>query len=97
MSLIERLRRMFGFGPNGETAGITCHEALEVINEFLDGELDERPMADVQAHFEVCRRCYPQLRLEEAFREAMRRAAQGEKAPPHLRSRVKELLSRADA
>lgn len=72
---------------------ITCEEALVFLQEYLDGELDEVARERVQAHFDVCRRCYPHLRLEESYRAAVRRAAGGREAPPALRARVAELLS----
>lgn len=98
MSLMKKLTRIFrrdGAGATGRRP-ITCHEALAVVNEFLDGELENITEAEVTAHFEVCRMCYPHLELEKAFREAMHRATRGERAPPELRAKVKELLARAD-
>lgn len=74
---------------------ITCEEALTFINEFLDGELEGVTRERVEAHFEVCGRCYPHLQTEEAFRAALRRAAAGQQAPPELRDRVLHLLSEA--
>lgn len=99
MSLIGKLKRMLGLGAGGHGGGalaITCEEALSLVNEFLDGEVENVGRAELEAHFEVCRMCYPHLRLERSFREAMRRAARGEGAPPELRAKVRELLARAD-
>jgi mycothiol system anti-sigma-R factor len=73
---------------------ISCRAALSAVYEFLDGELDEVSGERVRAHFEACGRCYPHLRLEESFREALRRACAGEKPPPDLRSRLQALLHR---
>lgn len=75
---------------------ISCQDALKLIYEFLDGELDHVPEEEVRAHFDVCQRCFPHLRLEEAFRAAVKRACRGECAPPELRSRVAELLGEID-
>lgn len=74
---------------------ISCEEALALINEFIDGELEDVPYARVKAHYDVCRHCYPHLRLEESFRQAVRRAASRPHAPDDLRNRVQELLSEA--
>ena len=78
---------MFGGGgaPQngaGNAEMISCEEALSVIYEFLDGELEEVSEQQVRAHFDVCQRCYPQLRLEESFRAAVQNATRGEAAPP---------------
>ncbi len=51
----------------------------------------------MKAHFEVCKRCYPHLHVEEAFREALCRAAAEERAPTALKARLMELLAEADA
>lgn len=112
MSIFDSLKRLFGGSPgNGdgrrvdpdsggssmdELEMIPCEEALRLVHDYLDGELDGVPETQVRKHFEVCGRCYPHLRLETAYREAMRRAASGEEAPPKLRTRVLELLAEAD-
>ncbi len=43
---------------------IPCEEALRLVHEYLDGELDDVPRSRVKRHFDVCGRCYPHLRLE---------------------------------
>jgi len=80
-----------GCGPGS----ITCEDALRVVHDFLDGELEGVTLAEVKAHFEVCQRCYPHLRFEQAFREAMRRACARETAPPALRDKLERLLAEA--
>ena len=74
---------------------ISCEEALRLVHDFLDGELEGVSPAEVKAHFEVCRGCYPHLRLERAFREAMKRACTRQTAPATLRDKVARLLSEA--
>jgi anti-sigma factor (TIGR02949 family) len=73
--------------------GITCREAMTRVQEFLDGELEDASIDRVRAHFEVCSRCYPHLRFERSFREALARVTRGEAAPPELKRRVVELLA----
>jgi len=75
---------------------ITCREAVAALYEFLDGELGPVSHEEVKAHFDVCQRCYPHLRLEEAFRAALQRACAGAAAPETLRDRLKAMLSEAD-
>jgi len=67
-----------------------------MVQEFLDGELEEPACAAVRAHFDVCHRCYPHLKFELSFREAVRRVARGESAPTALRERVTQLLEDAE-
>ena len=74
---------------------ISCEDALKLIHEFIDGELEDVSSEQVKAHFDVCARCYPHLHLEESFRAAVRKAATREKASPELKSRVMEVLAEA--
>ena len=85
-----------GAGGSGDEM-IPCEEALRLVHEYLDGELENVPQDQVKRHFEVCGQCYPHLRLERSYREAVRRAAAGEAAPPELRERVGRLLTEAQA
>lgn len=73
--------------------GITCREAVTIVQEFLDGALEDVSADRVRAHFEACSRCYPHLRFERSFREALARVTRGEGAPPDLKRRVVELLA----
>jgi anti-sigma factor (TIGR02949 family) len=76
---------------------ISCHDALRLVHEYLDGELDGVPQAEVKAHFDMCEKCYPHLHLESTFRDAVRRAARAETAPPELRARLAQLFAEADS
>jgi anti-sigma factor (TIGR02949 family) len=75
---------------------ISCQDALDLIYEYLDGELENVPEEQVRAHFEACQRCFPHLKLEEAFRAAVHRATRGKAAPAELRTRVIALLAEMD-
>lgn len=76
-----------------EHQGISCEEALRLVHDFIDGELEDVSRVEVEAHFEVCARCYPHLKLERSFREAVRRACARQTAPPKLRERVLDIVS----
>lgn len=98
--IFDALRRWMGSGSgengaDGEKAQplpTACEHALSRLYEFLDGELDELTREEVEAHFEVCKRCYPHLACERSFRRALERAMQQERAPADLRHRILELL-----
>jgi anti-sigma factor (TIGR02949 family) len=106
MSILERLRRLLGSDeipapsravegeahPDGPRS-ISCPEALERIQEYLDGELEGVPREEVAYHFSVCQQCYPHLRLEEQFRELLHRNRERETCPEHLRAQVLALLA----
>lgn len=103
MSLFDVLGRIFRRAredghehDSGPGAG-SCEEAMRLVQEFLDGELEDVSAARVRRHFEICQRCYPRLRLEEAFRAALHKVAEGEGASPELRERVLRVLQEARA
>lgn len=99
MSMFEKLKAMFTGEPAGppdpEAAMISCEDALRLVHEFLDGELEVTSAEEVERHFHMCQQCYPHLKLEQAFRDALRRATAGETAPPELRQKVVALLDKA--
>jgi anti-sigma factor (TIGR02949 family) len=84
---------MAGEGMAGAAGMISCEDALRLVHEFLDGELEDASATEVKQHFDMCQQCYPHLHLETAFREAVRRAFAGESAPPDLKAKVSALLA----
>lgn len=101
MSFLDRLRSLLKGAPADVPGGMrpdmaTCEEALAVIYEFLDGELDDMSRDRVQAHFDVCGKCYPKLRFEESFRSAVQKASTGEAPPPDLRAKLLNALAEAE-
>ena len=107
MSIFDKFRRLFGAEPSvgavdagGMAAGdgmISCEDALRLVHEFLDGELEGASADEVRQHFEVCQRCYPHLHLETVFREAIQRASLRPDAPAELKDRVSSLLAESPA
>ena len=82
-------------GHDMNQQGISCKDALRFLYEFLDGELEGAPSDEVRAHFDVCQRCYPHLKLEASFRAALQRACGGPCAPAELKSRLMSALAEA--
>jgi anti-sigma factor (TIGR02949 family) len=96
MTLFDSLKRFFGSDPDGgagDAHDITCQDALRLVHDFIDGELEGVSRAEVEAHFEVCKMCYPHLKLERRFRAALQRACTREKASEELRARVLHIAS----
>ncbi len=95
MSLIDRLKTFLG--GNGADASaapvVDCHRALELLQEHVDGELDQEWDDRVAEHFRICSECYPHLALEKSFREAVRTAARGERAPEELKLKILGILA----
>ena len=73
---------------------LDCRAVMEVLWDYIDGELPASKVAAVREHIEICKRCYPQYAFQIAFLEAL--AALKESVPPpspELRGRVRELMS----
>jgi len=105
MSFFDRLRSLLkGRSRNGHASDgagdmemISCRDALILVHEYLDGELDDVPEARVKAHFDMCEQCYPHLHLEAVCRDALRRAAGRAVAPPGLKEKLVVLIAEAEA
>ena len=93
--LLAWLRQVGGSRSTGNGM-ISCHDALERLFEFLDGELGESEAAKVQEHLRICEMCYPHLVFEQSFRDAVRHAHEGQRAPEVVRARVLELLQQEE-
>ena len=70
---------------------IPCDHVIARLWEYIDGELTEEQAAQVQAHLEICNRCFPQYDFQRAYRIFLRRTAQ-QPVPPGLRRRVFETI-----
>lgn len=108
MGFIDRIKRLLG-ASGGSPASepgtapiaamparemISCEEALSLVYEYLDGELEDVSAERARVHFDVCQRCYPHLKLEESFQSALNRAAENaEAAPDELRARIMDVLA----
>ncbi len=104
-SFFHRLTRLLGVSSPDSTPAasgadsphsgtvISCAEALARVQEYLDGELDHVSHEEVAHHFSICKGCFPHLRLEERFREALHRSRGSEVCPEHLRQQVLRLLT----
>ena len=98
MSIVDKLRSLLGLAGSSEASApndemISCEDALSLVHDFLDGELDSVPASRVKAHFDVCQRCYPHRHLESTFRDALRRAAGAPAAPDGLRDRLTSMIA----
>ncbi len=71
---------------------IGCHEAMDRVYEYLDGELDPDWTERVREHIEVCKRCYPYFNFERIFLDHIRSRGLGEGRSEELEKRILEAL-----
>lgn len=68
-----------------------CEEALKVLAEHLDRELDERRDAQLHAHLESCRSCYSRAEFERQLK-AQIHALGIDDVPVACTHRIEQLL-----
>ncbi|MDH5649305.1 MAG: zf-HC2 domain-containing protein [Gammaproteobacteria bacterium] len=69
---------------------IECEEAIRMLLEYLDNELDEHNHDSVEDHLHACRACYTRMEFESRLKNVVKEKAQ-EKAPIDLRNRIKKI------
>jgi anti-sigma factor (TIGR02949 family) len=67
-----------------------CARCEEVLQRFLDRELNEEERASAEAHLSLCSYCRKRYRFEEHLRRYVRQAAIEEMAP-ELKARLSAL------
>jgi mycothiol system anti-sigma-R factor len=70
---------------------IDCSEAERRLHTYLDRELSEVEIAEVQEHLEMCDNCRARFRFEDGLKRLVHRAGGSETAPSGLRERIRTL------
>lgn len=68
-----------------------CEDALRVLAEHLDRELDETTAVQVERHLDTCRSCWSRAAFEKRLREALAGLGR-EPVRPELADRVGHLI-----
>lgn len=69
-----------------------CEEALRVLAEHLDHELDDHRDAQMHQHLESCRSCYSRAEFERRLK-AQIRALGTHDIPDDVAGRIEDLLA----
>ncbi|HEX6491680.1 MAG TPA: zf-HC2 domain-containing protein [Gaiellaceae bacterium] len=67
-----------------------CDECEELLQPFLDRELDDSERARAEEHLSLCGYCRKRYRFEEALRRFVRQAVT-EEMPPELKTKLAAL------
>ncbi|WP_462418374.1 mycothiol system anti-sigma-R factor [Kytococcus sp. Marseille-QA3725] len=65
-----------------------CHEFVEELYVYLDGELSDADCRALQAHLESCAPCMAEYQRDARLKELVRRSCACEPAPTELRERI---------
>jgi anti-sigma factor (TIGR02949 family) len=68
-----------------------CARCEEMIQPFLDRELNEAERVEAEAHLSGCSYCRKRYRFEEHLRRFVRQAVVAEPMTPELKARLAQL------
>jgi mycothiol system anti-sigma-R factor len=74
---------------------VNCEEIKNLMDAYLDGELDPVTSQKVEQHLRDCPKCEQAHEVETAMAHAISQAAPYYKAPPELRERIQVSLREA--
>lgn len=83
------IRKLFGRPAPGM---MSCHQVGEVLQEFLDGHLDDERARRIEAHLEECRRCGMEAEAYERIKASL--AASRPDLPAESVERLREFGER---
>ena len=63
---------------------MTCKEAIEQLNEFLDNELDDADYSKIRQHIDMCHKCCEKFEFEQSLMKVIREKTQLHKTPQHV-------------
>src|SRR5262249_18335557 len=79
--------------PAMSDSTISCEEALTLLAEYLDGELETANRASLEHHIAICRGCYSRAEFERLLRDRL--APLGSEPPtPAFAQRIRSMVER---
>ena len=72
---------------------MNCQEALEQLQELMDGTLDQARVEQIRAHLAACQHCAQEWAGQQEIRSLVRGFLAQPEVPASLKSRVQELLT----
>lgn len=73
---------------------MNCSECRPFIDTYVDGELDQRDEADIEAHLRGCSQCRAEVRNRLQVKESIKNFCGAAKAPSQLRKRICDQLEK---
>jgi len=73
-----------------EPRKLNCDEAIQMLFEFLDNELDQHDHDAVEAHLHDCRACFSRAEFDKRLRGLIK-GQDTASAPTALRDRIKKI------
>lgn len=76
-----------------EPRKLNCDEAIRLLFEYLDNELERHDHAAVEAHLHTCRACFSRMEFDKRLR-GMVKGRESASAPDALRERIKKITGK---
>ena len=73
-----------------------CHDTLERLDDYLDGELTPGENRHVAIHLAICLQCAQHYRFERGFIKDVRAKLERVEMPSELMSRIHQALQTVD-
>lgn len=70
---------------------IGCMDAIEWLYAWLDGELDEQSVSQLEQHISHCRSCFSRRQVELELTARMEKSSKS-RAPDVLQERLRKLM-----
>lgn len=83
------IMKLLGRTPPG---GMDCHEVGELLQHYLDGDIDAERARRIAAHLEDCRRCGMEAETYERIKATL--AAHRQEVPAESVERLREFAAR---
>jgi len=72
----------------GKPHATPCSEVLARVYSYLDGEIENKSLAQIREHLDECGPCLREYGLEEAVKRLVHKSCGSEPTPSGLRSKV---------
>ncbi len=73
---------------------MNCESALELLFDFLDGELEGTTQEEVAQHLAVCQNCYPYFNFQRLFLDRLAASGDSREGYPELDRQIRNMLDR---
>lgn len=73
---------------------MTCEAVLQHLYDYLDGEVNDELMADIDHHLEDCRECFSRAEFEKLLKKRVEKSIEAEEVPEDVQGRIQSLMNR---
>ncbi len=73
---------------------MNCESALEMLFDFLDGELEDTTQEEVAQHLAMCQDCYPYFNFQRLFLDRLAASGDSRTGFPELAQQIRKMLDR---